>query len=70
MEGNNKYFWCQNEGDYTSLPGDSGSPVFLRYDDRVVGLNWGGYDGTNKGVFSSMNFIQQELGPLTTFAIN
>jgi len=49
--------------------GDSGSPVFRWHGTNVTlsGILWGGPDDGSSFVFSPMNQIEQELGPLTTF---
>ena len=52
--------------------GDSGSGVFERLGGNriaLVGVLWGGgdLDGAPVFVFSAMENIEQELGPLTTF---
>ncbi len=51
--------------------GDSGSPVFrwlgASSTVNLSGILWGGPDDGSAFVFSPMNQIEQELGPLTTF---
>lgn len=53
--------------------GDSGAPVFRRTrspqddDVRLMGILWGGIEGESF-VYSKMNQIQNELGPLSTCA--
>lgn len=58
-------------------PGDSGSPVFERESPNssnvfLTGLLWGGatLDGAPAFVFSSMENIEFELGPLTTSTVS
>jgi hypothetical protein len=49
--------------------GDSGAPMFQRLRSTVVlaGINWGGADDGSHSNFSSIDLIEMELGPLTTF---
>lgn len=66
---------CQNGVDRVndnyqiSSFGDSGSPVFrwLGNDVSLYGILWGGTGNGSSFVFSSMEYIEQELGQLTTF---
>jgi hypothetical protein len=57
---------CQDRASYTSDTGDSGSPVFLWYGDRVqlLGVNVG-RTGTNAW-FSALWNIREDLGAMTT----
>ncbi|WP_290652335.1 hypothetical protein [Aquisalimonas sp.] len=63
---------CQDRGNLTAAPGDSGSPVFLWYGNHVqlLGVVWGGVPvGTgkpHKTWFSALWNIRQDLGTLTT----
>jgi hypothetical protein len=74
VSGSNITMLCQDEADYTSAGGDSGSPVFSnlnspqQFDSRLRGIHWGGGGGTT--VFSPISNIQRsgELGPLTDCA--
>lgn len=70
---------CQDFVLAGARPGDSGAPVFERADDftggvssdvLLTGVLWGGgtLDGAPVFVFSSMQNIEFELGPLTTEA--
>jgi len=67
-------FICQNVVDISSMGGDSGSPIFTwssatlpqgaRPTATLFGILWGGSGG--ESAYSSINFIEQELGPLRT----
>ena len=65
---------CQNKvsrtfGNHTMADhGDSGSPVFAWYGNTVglAGIVWGG-NGDESFSFSSMKYIEQELGELMTY---
>ncbi len=67
-------FMCQNLLSIQSMNGDSGSPVFTwssatlpqgaKPTATLYGILWGGRGGT--AAYSSINFIEQELGALRT----
>lgn len=74
--GTNITLKCQNivnrySGQTHSMsgPGDSGSPVFKWYGSTVSlhGILWGG--AADNFVFSSMKYIEQELGSLYTYSV-
>jgi hypothetical protein len=62
---------CRTTGDNRIVDnGDSGSPVFgflpNEQEASLYGILWGTNDDGSCFLFSSMRFIEQELGPLTT----
>jgi hypothetical protein len=58
-----KRLLCQYFAYYTSIPGDSGSPVFLYYGSNVVlaGINWGYSPSERLAVFSPAGGIRNDL---------
>lgn len=57
---------CQYYGDYWSQGGDSGSPVFIWWGDRVglTGLHWGSFKflWTRRTIFSPLGGVRIDLG--------
>jgi len=70
VSGTNWVRLCQDIVAANAAGGDSGSPVFRVVDPvagsiELYGVLWGG--GSGGFVFSSMQNVKRELGPLTTF---
>jgi hypothetical protein len=71
IAGTDIFMFCQSEVQAGVGPGDSGSPVFSRSGGgnkaKLVGILWGGRTDPDLGsiyVFSPLENIEQELGPL------
>lgn len=60
---------CQDFANYTAASGDSGSPVFVYFNDTVElqGIHWGQDVTTSEAVFSSVWNIEGDLGVLTVY---
>lgn len=58
-----KRLLCQYFAYYTSIPGDSGSPVFVYYGSNVAltGLNWGHSPSERLAVFSPIGGVRNDL---------
>jgi hypothetical protein len=69
-----KTLLCQTFATYGSAGGDSGSPVFqivdlpAPNDVTLYGIHWGSFAVSGKRVFSPIEFVKFELGPLTVCA--
>jgi hypothetical protein len=69
VSGTNVTQLCQSFVSATVGSGDSGSPVFQILSNnrvRLVGILWGG-SGSRTFVYSPLDQVEEELGPLTTF---